>query len=171
MLYRRLLLPAAPAALLLGSQTRAADKTSPTVGTWRMLSFYEEESDTKIRRDLMGGHPTGFIQYTSEGRMAVLFVDGDRKAPSGGAATDDEAVKLYRSMLSYMGRYTIEGDKVFHHIEVAWNQSWVGTTQTRHWSVKGDSLWIRTAALVSPFTGHANTVGTIEWERVKPSGA
>src|SRR5579883_946236 len=144
MINRRLLLPALPASVLLRPANASAAVSGP-VGCWRMLSFYEEELDTKIRRDLMGAHPTGFIQYSDEGRMGVLFVDGDRKAPAGGAATDAEAAKLYHSMLCYMGRYTIEGDKVFHHIEVAWNQSWVGTTQTRYWSITSDDhLWIKT---------------------------
>jgi hypothetical protein len=115
----------------------------------------------------MGPHPSGFITYTDDGRMAVLFFDGDRKAPAGGTATNEEAVQLYRSMLSYMGRYQIEGDKVFHHIEAAWNQSWVGTVQTRYWEVRGDNLTIKTAVITSPFTGHPNTVGMILWERVK----
>src|SRR5712671_1062976 len=43
------------------------------------------------------------------------------------------------------GRYTVEGEKVVHHVDVSWNESWTGTDQVRFFKLEGDRLTITTA--------------------------
>ncbi len=42
----------------------------------------------------MGAHPSGYINYGSDGRMIVMIVGSDRKKPAGPIATPDEAQAL-----------------------------------------------------------------------------
>src|SRR5262245_56365210 len=83
------------------------------VGTWRLVSWVEEETESKAVH-LFGDNPLGFITYTSDGHMMVMFADPSRKPAAAPKATDPEAAQLYRTMVAYAGRYTLEGDKVIH---------------------------------------------------------
>ena len=47
-------------------------------------------------------------------------------------------------LIAYAGAYTINDDKVSHHIDASWNQTWTGTTQVRQFKIDGQTLHIRT---------------------------
>jgi hypothetical protein len=98
--------------------------------------------------------------------MYVLIVAGDRAKPLGPSATDTERIQLYNSMIAYAGAYTIEGDKVIHHIDISWNATRTGTDETRFFKVDGDTLTIKTAPNKSPIDGREG-IGILVWERAK----
>ena len=142
---------------------QAADSV---VGTWRLVSWVEEETESKAVHKLFGDNPLGFITYTSDGHMMVMFADPSRKPAAASKATDAEAAQLYRTMVAYAGRYTLEGDNVIHHIDISWNQVWNGTDQQRFVEVTSNHLTIRTPPFVSPFL-NKQIVATLVWERAK----
>ena len=156
------------AALLIvtvayGSRLQAADSV---VGSWRLTSWAEVETESKTVRTPFGENPTGVLTYTPDGRMSLLIIDPKRKPPAGPKATDAEAVELYRTMIAYSGAYSLEGNKVTHKIEVSWNQAWTGTNQQRFFEVKDETLTIKTPPIPSPISGK-ESVHTLVWERVK----
>jgi len=136
------------------------------VGTWRLQSWVEEETETKITHNQFGEHPFGLITFTADGRVAVIFTDPSRKPPANPKATDAEATELYRTMVAYAGTYSIEGDKLTNRIEVAWNQTWNGTNQVRFVQIKDDRLTVKTQAFISPFL-NTRIVSTLVFDRVK----
>jgi hypothetical protein len=42
------------------------------VGTWKLISFVDEELTTGKKTPLLGEHPKGYLIYTPEGRMMAL---------------------------------------------------------------------------------------------------
>ena len=88
--------------------------TDRLLGTWKLVGAVREEIPSGATTDLFGANPQGILNYSPEGRMIALIAHGDRKAVKG-KPTAAEAEALYRSMLSYAGRYTIDGDVVTHH--------------------------------------------------------
>jgi hypothetical protein len=146
-----------------GSRSQAADSV---VGSWRLASWAEVETESKVVRTPFGENPSGVITYTPDGRMSVLIIDSKRKSPAGPKATDAEGVELYQTMIAYSGAYSLDGNKVTHKIEVSWNQAWTGTNQQRFFEVKDDILTIKTPQIISPITGK-ESVSTLVWERVK----
>jgi hypothetical protein len=136
------------------------------VGSWRLVSWVEVETESKSVHSVFGDNPTGVITYSSDGRMSVFVIDPKRKPPSGPKATDAEADELYRTMVAYSGSYSIEGNKVTHKIEVSWNQAWTGTNQQRVIEVKDDQLTIKTPPIIGPISGK-ESVSTLVWERIK----
>ena len=48
--------------------------------------------------------------------MYAILVAGDRIKPHEEAPTDEERIKLHKSMIAYAGTYTIDGGKVVHHV-------------------------------------------------------
>jgi hypothetical protein len=155
------------AALLIvtvayGSRSQAADSVA---GSWRLASWAEVETESKVVHTPFGENPSGVITYTPDGRMSVLIIDPQRKSPAGPKATDAEGVELYQTMIAYSGAYSLDGNKVTHKIEVSWNQAWTGTNQ-QLFEVKDDMLTIKTPQITSPITGK-ESVSTLVWERVK----
>jgi hypothetical protein len=130
------------------------------VGTWKVVSYVTEELATGKKTPLLGEHPKGYLIYTPEGRVMTLGVHETRSPPK----TDEDRVNLHNSMIAYSGRYTIEGDKVVHHIDVSWNETLTGTDLVRFVKLEGDRLTIMTAPARHPITG-IESRSVLIWER------
>jgi hypothetical protein len=142
------------------------DIQDQVIGTWRLVSVVNEDAETGAASDLFGPDPIGYISYGADGRMMVVQVRGDRPKPKGDIASSKEAEALFRSMLSYAGRYTIDGDEVTHHIDVSWNQAWTGTRQVRKFRLDGDLLHLTLPASPNPFDGRVGTRRVV-WQKVR----
>jgi len=138
------------------------------LGTWKLVSYVREELPSGARSDVMGTHPSGYINYGRDGRMIVLIVGSDRKKPAAAVATPDEAEALIKSMLAYAGTYTIDtvAKTIIHHVEISWDQSRAGTDQVRTYKLEGDRIALTTEPSADPATGK-QTVRTLIWERLK----
>ena len=130
------------------------------VGTWKSVSYFTEDLETGQKTALLGEHPKGYLIYTPEGRVMVLSTREGRSP----AKTDEDRLNLFKSMLAYSGRYTVEGDKVTHHIDISWNEALTGTDLVRFFKLDGDTLTIKTAQAKNPITGH-ESVSTVIWQR------
>ncbi len=138
------------------------------VGTWKLLSYVREEVPSGAKSDVMGAHPSGYINYGPDGRMMVIILGTDRKKPAGPVATPEEALALIKSMLAYAGTYTIDthAKTVTHHIDVSWDQTRTGESHVRTYKLDGDHLTLTTEPSRDPATG-TKPVRTLLWERVK----
>jgi hypothetical protein len=96
--------------------------------------------------------------------MSVIITADDRAPPRGETPVDEERIKLHKSMIAYAGAYRIESGKVIHHIDVAWNESRLGSDQVRYYSVEGSVLTLRTPPSKSPIDGREG-VGVLVWEK------
>jgi hypothetical protein len=152
--------------LVTGACCTTSQAADSIVGSWRLVSWVEVETESKSVHSVFGDNPRGMITYTPDGRMSVFIIDPKRKPPASPIATDAEADELYRTMIAYSGAYSIEGNKVIHKIELSWNQTWTGTSQQRFVDVKDDQLVIKTPPIISPVSGK-ESIHTLVWERVK----
>ena len=129
-----------------------ADATA-LLGTWKMISWTRQVAATGDISDAMGENPIGYIAYHADGRMMALVLGRDRPPLSGNTPTDDEKIRLFDTMLAYSASYTLEDDKVVHHVDAAWNPAWVGLHLVRPFRLEGDTLVIRGAPSKDPTTG------------------
>jgi len=132
------------------------------VGTWRFLAYVRTEPVTGKNTNIFGEHPRGWLIYTAEGRMMVIVVPESRKP----LETDEDRIEHHKQMVSYTGRYTVAGDCVIHHVDVAWNEAWIGTDLVRSYKVDGDRLIITTAPTKYGVDG-VEQVSMLTLERVK----
>src|SRR5579883_947470 len=123
------------------------------IGTWRLKSFVREITATGERYNQLGEHPEGYLGYAKDGRMYAILVAGERVKPREQAPTDEEALALYRSMITYAGTYSVEGNKVTHHVDISWNGARTGSDQVRFFTLDGDTLTIKTDRSKSPIDG------------------
>ncbi len=111
------------------------------VGAWTLVSCFMEDTETKERKEVWGEHPNGCLVLTAAGHWIVVQTAEGRKNPQ----TDENRIAAFRSMLAYSGQYRIEGRKIVIKVEIAWDESWVGTEQVRYFSMEGGELHIEAA--------------------------
>ena len=66
--------------------------------------------------------------------MQAIFTNGGRRAlsvPDNVGAPAEQRAEAFETMVAYAGRYTVDGDKVTHHLEAAWVQNFVNTDLIR----------------------------------------
>lgn len=133
------------------------------IGTWRMTAWVRQVVATGEVSDAMGPDPVGYIAYHADGRMMALVLRRDRPAPAIPASVQDKAA-LFDSMLAYSATYSLEADRVVHHVDAAWNPAWLGPL-IRPFRLDGDRLVISGAPSKDPETGE-DVIYRIEFTRL-----
>jgi hypothetical protein len=111
-----------------------AQSKADLVGTWKLISVTDTTDKGQVIKDAYGLNPTGFLTYTAEGRMMAIITNGGRKPLSVRdrvSAPVEERADAFSTMVAYAGRYTVDADKVIHHVEVAAMQNNVDTDLVR----------------------------------------
>jgi len=119
----------------------------PLVGTWAL------EQWTSGSREPFGPRPQGTLVYTAEGTMIACFMRAHRapvaasldaltawrRAPERG---DVERRFLEAALYfnAYSGRYSVEGARVHHDVEVALYPEWIGQRLSRDYRVDSGRL-------------------------------
>jgi hypothetical protein len=132
------------------------------VGTWKLVSA-SSTTRTGERNDApYGASPKGLLTY-ADGRVTALISDDGRKPLSAGGGNLEEQAEAFKTFLAYAGRYTFDGDKVIHHVEVSSIQNYVGKDLVRQVKFRGDQV-----ILVTPPTRIDGKIQTVEliWQRL-----
>jgi len=136
-------------------------------GTWKLVSFTRISAATGERTQAFGKQPSGYLTYTRDGRMIAIVVKESRaRLPDISKATDKERAELFNTMLAYAGRFTVDGSRVIHHVDISWNEAWTGTEQVRNITLEGRKLFIRSDPQASGFDG-SQVSAELEWEKVQ----
>jgi|SRR5882762_962951 len=144
----------------------AARAEDDLAGTYKLVSATRMIVETGEIKDAYGKHPKGYIMYGRDGRMLVLITHDGRSKPSRTDMTDQERADQYRTLNTYGGTYTFHGDSVEHHIDIAGNETRVGTTEIREVKRDGDRLIYTTKP--QPFSSDGKlSVITLVWEKLK----
>ena len=117
-------------------QSSFADDSEKLLGIWKLVSWERETIATGQRKPYLGYSPTGYLIFTSEGRMMVLITGEGRL----GLNTNQNCAELFSSLYAYTGIYQIQGDKWITKIDAAWNPGWVGNNAIRSFKIEGDRL-------------------------------
>jgi Lipocalin-like domain len=153
--------------LAILSTNALAQQKSPVVGTWQVTSFSVLVLDTSEVLRPFGEHPIGYLQYSPGGHKLVFLSTGTPKRAAGAAYNDAERVDAYNGIIAaYAGTYSVEGNKVTHHIVASWFPEWVGGDQIRYAEIERNGLTIKTAPLKIPLDGR-DGVATATFERVE----
>ncbi|MGV2098879.1 MULTISPECIES: lipocalin-like domain-containing protein [unclassified Rhizobium] len=114
------------------------------IGTWKMISWTRRVVATGEVSDAMGADPVGYIAYQPDGRMMAFVANRQRPAGRREGYSDADKATLFDTMLAYTATYTLEGDRVVHHVDAAWDPAWQ-EDQIRPIRLEGDRLVIHNA--------------------------
>lgn len=133
------------------------------LGSWKLISWVTRDVATGERHDALGPDPRGMVMYTPK-RVTFLILRNNRKRPEQTPPSDDEKVALYDTMFAYSGPYTVEPDRIVHHVDLSWNEAWSGTDQVRFCRVDDNRLTYSSAPGRNPFDGR-EVVHEVSYER------
>lgn len=126
------------------------DELHALVGAWRLMSWENRAEDGQISHP-MGSNPVGYLIYTPDSAFSVMISRQGRRSFDVGdllGGTVAEKVHAVESFVAYGGRYTLEGDRVTHHVELSLFPNWVGTDQQRMVELTGDQLVLSAGPLL-----------------------
>jgi hypothetical protein len=95
------------------------------------------------------------------GRLIVLITSSARRP----GASDTEMAALYKSMVAYTGRWSVDGDTLITQVDGSWDPTWVGTEQVRHLVYDGHTLSAHTEPVEHPSFPGQQVIGYLDWER------
>jgi Lipocalin-like domain len=132
------------------------------VGTWELVSASSVTRGGERNETPYGVGPVGLLSYTSDGRITSLISYGERK-PLSMNATPEEQAEAFNTFLAYTGRYSVNGDKIVHHIQISSVQNYVGKDLVRTVKLNGNRL-----TLITPPTMVNGKFQSIElnWQRL-----
>ena len=90
------------------------------VGTWKLVSASSSTASGERNDTPLGPNPAGLLTYTQDGRVTAMISYGGRKRLSSSDSFStpiDEQAEAFSTFIAYAGRYTLDGDKVIHHVE------------------------------------------------------
>ncbi len=155
-----LILMALPASAL-------AQSKDALVGTWKLVSAANTTEDGKTG-DAFGHNPTGFLTYTADGRVMAIISHGGRKSlsvPDYISAPVEERAEAFATFTAYAGSFTLDGDRVTHHVQISSLQNRVGTDLVRTiLKLEGDQLVLRTPPTLR---GGVQVTTVLVWQRLK----
>ncbi|MGB3652371.1 MAG: lipocalin-like domain-containing protein [Rivularia sp. (in: cyanobacteria)] len=148
-------------------------QNNPLLGTWKLISITAIFPDGNVDKEAFGANPIGYITYTIEGKMMVIFSKGDRTLLSGNSASPltaaihevpiEERSQAFSTFNSYAGSYTLDGNKVIHHVEIASIPNRVGKNLTRIFKLDGNRVTLTTP----PSKSDDAQKFELMWERVE----
>jgi len=144
--------------------SRAEDISKSLVGTWRVTGYSMSTVETNEVSQPFGEHPTGYFQYSPGGHVVVFLSSADVPKVSAPYSDADRATIHSRIFGAYAGTYSMDGNKVTHHVVASWRPEWVGSDQIRFVELSGNKLTIKTAPIVFGQTGK-QIVATLTFER------
>src|SRR5262245_74334 len=101
-----------------------SDVEQQLLGVWKLESHHLE-SRTGEKKNSFGEKPNGYLIFTPQNRMMALLTAEGRTKPD----TDKDRIAAFWSMAAYSGIYRVEGDKWTTKVDVAWNETWIGSDQ------------------------------------------
>ncbi|NJL78816.1 MAG: lipocalin-like domain-containing protein [Richelia sp. RM2_1_2] len=147
-------------------------ENNPLLGTWKLISITAIFPDGKIDKEAFGINPIGYITYTPEGKIMVIFSKSERPLLSGNSASPlttaihsvpiEERSQAFSNFNSYAGSYTLDGNTVIHHVEIALIPNRVGKSLTRTFTLNENRITLTTPLSKSDDTPKFELV----WERI-----
>ncbi|MFN6563886.1 MAG: lipocalin-like domain-containing protein [Nostoc sp. ChiSLP01] len=148
-------------------------QNNPLIGIWKLISATAIHADGTVTQEVYGTHPVGYITYTEDGHMMVMFSRSDRLplsqqiqsplTPQMQSLPVEELAQAFTTFNAYAGIYTLSGNTVTHHLEIASIPNRVGTKLVRTFTLNENRVTLLTSPVLSD---GVETVFEVVWERI-----
>ena len=143
-------------AIALPATPALAQSAKALVGSWTLVSAGES----------WGKNPKGRLMLDANGHYSLAITRADLPKFTSNSRVKGTAEENKASVLGsivHFGRYKVEGKDLILSIEASSFPNWIGTTQTRTFTVNGDDL-----SYVNPKPSAGGAAATkVVWKRAK----
>ncbi|MBE8992449.1 lipocalin-like domain-containing protein [Nostoc sp. LEGE 12450] len=149
-------------------------QNNPLLGTWKLISVSATLDDGTVEGQAYGSSPNGYITYTPEGRILVILSRSDRSLLNGdihsplsqdiNLVTIAERAQAFSTFSAYAGTYSVSGNIVTHHIEIASIPNRVGTDLIRTFTLRDNQVTLKTPPTMS---NGVSKVFELVWQRIE----
>jgi hypothetical protein len=118
------------------------------VGSWLLVEWRIDYPDGRPSSWPFGTDAVGLIVYGADGWMTATMSRRARTALSAVSALKaDESSKAraFQEYLTYAGRWSLEGNRIAHDVEMSMNPALIGTRQWREATFEGARLVLAAA--------------------------
>lgn len=128
------------------------------IGLWRLVEWSVTDPKTGKNRFPFRAEVTGHLLYTGDGWVSATLMEVDRKPLpeqrlglaslrhriledqyTDLSAPERETLNQYFlagfGYVNYSGTFSLDPERVHHHVETSLIPQWVGTTLIRHWII------------------------------------
>ena len=133
------------------------------VGSWELSGWYQQSPDGS-REALFGAHPRGRLTYTADGVVHAFMAAEGRPQPKSEDIAIADQIRLFQTMIAYSGTYRVDGDRIWHFVDMSWNQVWTKSEFIRYFELFGNQLRILTSPASEDADG-TSIVYVAEWVR------
>ncbi len=149
-------------------------QNNPLLGTWKLISVSAILDDGIVERFAYGSNPNGCITYTPQGQVLVILSRSDRPLLSRDIHSPlsqemdlvpiKERAQAFSTFSAYTGTYSINGNIVTHHIEIASIPNRVGTDLIRTFTLRENQVTLKTLPAMS---NGVSRVFELVWQRME----
>ena len=137
------------------------------IGAWEITACESRSLDGQIGPHPVGDNAVGYIIYSSDGYMSLEMM-AQKRTPFTEQdpfdANEEDHAQAFRSHLSYVGKYTVNGEKIIHEVLMSSYPNFIGQKIERFVRLEGGILYQTT----QPFFMHGQTQTThLALRRVK----
>lgn len=146
---------------MLPSESISRDRL---LGSWRLVRTYEIIDGVASGKVPLGEGAYGVLYYMEDGRVAVLMANAGRAPLSAGRydSGEGETAASARSFTAYAGTFSIEGDRIIHHLDICLYENDNRTDYVRLASLSEGRL---TLGMLPVATRKGDLQWCLEWER------
>jgi len=116
--------------------------------------------------DMHGRMVRGLLIYSRDGHMsATMCVTAQAlrfRSDQPSTGTDAEKIAAFDAYTAYCGRFAVNGDTVFHDVELSLYPNWIGTRQLRTARLSADELVLTTPEMK---VGESEWILEAKWRR------
>jgi hypothetical protein len=148
-------------------------QNNPLIGIWKLISVTAIQADGTVTPDVYGTDSVGYITYTLDGHMMVIFSRRDRPPLSQTVQSPltaemqslpvEELARAFTTFNAYAGTYTLSNNTVTHQIEIASIPNRVGTTLVRTFTLSENRMTLSTPPVLND---GVEEVFELVWERI-----
>ena len=138
---------------------------SELLGSWELVEWRIDYPDGRASTWPFGKDAIGLLLYAPDGWMSATMSRRERaglSATSALKADDASKARAFQEYLAYCGRWSLQGSKIAHAVEMSLNPSLIGLPHSRDARVDAGTL---TLLATESLSGGSERVHQILWRR------
>lgn len=139
---------------------------NPLEGLWKLLSF-SIQNESGEKQYPLGHDPIGYVNYLPNRFMMMHMGMRNRRRVNANSPLDLEldnsVLEMVKTYMGYCGTYEVQGNHVYHHIDLAFFPNWTGQSIEREFKIDGNFLRLTDILIVD---GQEYSFDAY-WERVR----